>query len=436
MKKWIASLAALTFVIYLSGCTSKESNGEDAEAPASDISASEGGELETVEGVDSTDQAAVPGEQLPEDALGETAIPGDTPPTDAALEPPLDSSAPPLDTAAAPPSEAPPSTEAPPIADTPPPIDTPPPSDSFAAVDPGAGSSDVRPSEEPPPPVTESSSPIAEAPPPPPPAPLRKIESIPFEKNGVLLNAVYISRPGDDWKKVSSLIYGSEDKAKELRKNNSGKLNPGKKIYYNSPLRPTDNTAIKTYYEDNSLVPEVYVSKEGDNLRTVAKDLLGYDAAWKEIWSTNPVESNRALAAGTELRYWRGGAGAPPVADAPIPPPDASLPQAGATVAANLPPPDLPPPPPPVDALPPPPPPTELAPPPPPPAEAINPPPPPPVPKKNAKKDAKDGMDDNTVTALAGAAMVALLVAALLMIRKRRQQREMSAAFSDTQVGT
>src|SRR5690606_15078534 len=118
--------------------------------------------------------------------------------------------------------------------------------------------------------------------------------------------AYYIARPKDNFSKVAKLIYGDEGRAGELKQVNPGvKPRIGDKIYYNSPVRPDDESTMKSYYEDAGLPAEVYVAQEGDNLRKVAKDLLGYSSAWKEIYATNPVDSTRKLEAGTELRYWR-----------------------------------------------------------------------------------------------------------------------------------
>jgi hypothetical protein len=240
------------------------------------------------------------------------------------------------------------------------------------------------------------------------------------------------------------MIYGNADKAKDLKKANNGKkVKPSEKIYYNSPQRPNDETKIATYYEDMGMMPEVYVSKEGDNLKKVSKELLGYDNAWKEVWALNGVESKAKLPAGTELRYWKGAPAAPapktelaknempppspPNEMPPPPPPPPPMPdQSVAANTAN----QLPPPPPPMpNDMPPPPPP--------PPAEAVNPPPPPPPAKKAAAKkeaSAVAGLDQDTMMMLGGAGIVAIGLASIIIIRKRRQ-KEMQAAFGNTQVG-
>lgn len=138
--------------------------------------------------------------------------------------------------------------------------------------------------------------------------PLQKIASAPFKRHGILLNAVYIARPGDTLASVSQKIYGAK-KIAELKKANPlyrhRNLRVGDKVYYNSPKRPTDDTQLLTYYEDQGLAPQIYESQPGDNIRTVAKNLLGNKNSWKEIWATNPdLESKGDLPEGTKLRYW------------------------------------------------------------------------------------------------------------------------------------
>ena len=104
-----------------------------------------------------------------------------------------------------------------------------------------------------------------------------------------------------------------------------------------------------TYYEEVGVQPQTYVSKEGDNIRTVSKNLLGHNEAWKEVWATNfNVESKGNIPPGLELRYWpevagsapilaQNNVGQPPVAEPPqnLPPADPTLPNE--QIAANQP---------------------------------------------------------------------------------------------------
>lgn len=465
MKKLLILLASITLVIQLGACSSKDAVEEtDPDAAVEEtVGEAEGvdAQLESIEGAES---AMVEGgeinegfldEQLPEDALGE--VPAD----DYAAVDPGGEALPPADMSATDTSSA----------------------DSWSTTDTATtdtATSDTATSDtgtmdswstdtatSPDTAMTDASadSSMSENTLVEEPAkkylPLRKVESSPFRRAGVLLNAVYIARPGDSYESISRTIYGTSDKAMELADVNPifKSPKPGDKIYYNSPTRPNDDKQVLTYYEEMGLVPEIYVSREGDNLRTVAKDLLGYNNAWKEIWAINSVESKDFISAGTELRYWKGGAistgtlaAVPPVQAEPTPPPAQELPPPSLpdTAAANdpmmngmndLPPPEasvagsmdgmnddfnnLPPP-------------AEI---PPPPPVAVNPPPPPPKPQAAASTgdpvaDMLGGMDQDMLFMIGGGVILLLGLVFMSIARKRRQEREMAAAFNDTQVGT
>ena len=447
MRKLTAILAALLLSTQLISCTSSDSHEDESgeEAVAEESTEAVDGELEQLDApadenaVASSDSAneGFLDEQLPEDALGESKQAAtDTPPADIAEN-----------------TTPPPAPEETPLES---------PTDSFAAVDTGSAPTETSPVTESPegssigsvsssePAMTEEAKPVEAK----PKVSLKKVETTPFSRDGVLLNAVYIARPGDNYKKISTLIYGNDEKSKELKKLNPGvRPRVGDKIYYNSPLRAADDTKVLNYYEDRGLINEVYIAKEGDNIRQVGKKILGHKDSWKELWATNGIDSKDILPAGTELRYWKTEvASAPPVADiamndaAPAPemaappvnefapPPPAELPPPPSMDMAPPPPAELPPPP--VAELPPPPPPVEMAPPPPPPpVEAINPPPPPPVAKKSPTMD-EQAMEPDMMMMLGGVGLIAAGLAAVIIIRKRRQNKEMAAAFNDTQVGT
>ncbi|GIL17245.1 MAG: hypothetical protein BroJett040_09960 [Oligoflexia bacterium] len=395
MKKIIALIACVYLVGHLTACTSKKAADDGGELGAEDIAA----ETSPEAGLADETNAGFVDEQLPEDTLGAQAE--QTPPpaedTSQAEAPP-----PPVEM----PQEQPPA----PVAPT-----EEKPTDTVAAVDPGAEKK-----EEPPAPK--------------PVASLKKIKEVPFREGGQLLNAVYIARPGDDYSSISKMIYGTEDKASDIKKANYGaKVKPGNKIYYNSPKRPDDETKMLTYYEDMGMMPEIYVAKDGDNIRAISKDLLGYPEAWKEVWATNTVESKGALPGGAELKYWKN-APAPQTEVAVSTPPPPTEP-----VAPPMPSEMPAPPPPPVEAAAPPPPPPADLPPPPPPEPVAPPPPPPPAPvaKKAPKVDVvgQESMDQDTMMALAGAGVIAAGLAAIIVIRKRRAQKQSAQAF-DSQVGT
>lgn len=163
--------------------------------------------------------------------------------------------------------------------------------------------------------------------------PVKKIADTPFNKNGILVNTVYIARPGDDLNSISQKIFGADhtDQLLQANPNLAKGVKVGDKVYYNSPRRPGDSQRMLTYYEDAGLPAQTYVAQDGENIRVISKSLLGNENSWKEVWATNmAVESKDELAAGTELRYWPDGAVAAPVmAAAPTPAPEpAPMPEA------------------------------------------------------------------------------------------------------------
>lgn len=432
LKKFVVLVACLG-VLQLSSCTSKDSKDDESEDMAMDVA--DAAEIETVEGEQSLDIAAddpsaslSTDDALPEDALGE-ASGSPAPPEDPLLE--------------TPPSEIAGSEPAPPVIEETLPADT--------LGDSGTNADSV-------PPVVdnmESASsalseapkePVSEAPKsePKPMASYRKVETTPWREGGKLLNSVYIARSGDSWASVSKMIYGSE-KVSDLKKMNPAikgrKVKVGDKLYYNSPHRPDDESNVRNYFEDSGIAPEVYIAKSGDNLKKVAKELLGTEQGWKELYAINDFESKGALDEGTQIRYWKSAPPAappaevaaaqppleeaPPAGDMPPPPPQADMP-----IPAEPPPEMAPPPPPPDMAM------NEAPPPPPPPpVEAIAPPPPPPP--MDAGKPMADGseaMEDDQMTTLAAGAVVAVGLA-LFMIMRRRRKKELEQAIQDTQVG-
>lgn len=447
-KKFVVLLAC-GLALSLTSCTSKDSKEDGGEEMAIDAGM-DSAEVEKVEGEQSLDIAAddsaamsLSGDTLPEDALGESSAPeappsedllAETPPGDA----PMDAA--PMDEMAS--------------SEPPPPVDTLPP-DTLAdsSMDTSAPVMEAAPVEE-----TTSTASVIEDPPSEPKAPpptYRKVEHTPWKENGKILNTVYVARDGDSWSGVATMIYGSA-KVTELKKMNpaikSRGLKVGDKIYYNSPHRPDDETKVLTYYEDNGIAPEVYIAKDGDDLKKVANDLFGTKQGWKELYATNDFESKGKLDEGTQIKYWRTAgtaknsevaAAAPPPPAAPempamndMPPP----PPPDANMAMN----DMPPPPPPApdaNMMPPPPPPdmamNDMAPPPPPPppVEAMAPPPPPPAPVHDAGGgDQAANLEEDQMTTLAAGAVVAVGLA-LFMIMRRRRKRELEQAIQDTQVG-
>lgn len=298
---------------------------------------------------------------------------------------------------------------------------------------------------------------------------LRKIaETEPYKHGEGFVNAVYIARPKETLTEISSNIYGS-DKTKELRKINSYLANRsprgGDKIYYVSPNRPMDSSKTLSFYEDTGMASETYVAHKGDNLKKLGKTILGYDNAWKELWTTNSVASQGALNEGETLRYWKpvGSVPTTTLAQQPVPQPEPQM------MAQNTPPPqefaqppqeemlpppqeqpmdvaqnqqmpqEMQPPQPVAQELPPPPPPQEIPPPPPAPEEHLA--QQPVAPKMHnspniEEEPAEEGLNQDTMMTLGGVIiLVALLAFVLIRKNKRKKEAEM-AAIENTHVGT
>ncbi len=289
---------------------------------------------------------------------------------------------------------------------------------------------------------------------------LKKIsETVPYKHGDGFVNTVYIARPKEKLDDISRAIYGM-DKSKELKSINSFLKNKapkgGDKIYYVSPNRPTDSSRMISFYEDTGMMASTYVSEKGEKLSKISKKLLGYDNAWKEIWTTNDLASKTKLAAGESIRYWR------PVDQMPSTPTlalndgPAKIIDSANQLPEQVPPAqEMAPPPPQAQELPPPPPPPadmnqqvaqqEL---PPPPAEEFAPPPQevaaaPVAPTNNGGHNmeeepaAEEGaMNSDTMTMMG---VVAVLVAALALVLVRRNKKKKEADLASIErnhVGT
>ncbi len=139
--------------------------------------------------------------------------------------------------------------------------------------------------------------------------PVVKVKTDPFFRNQRLMNAVYVARPKEGFSDISQKIYG-DDRVADLRADNphlEKGIDPGDKIYYNSPNRPDDKTQLKLYYEDIGLKPQYYLTKNGDNMRRLGLKLLGFPEGWKEIWAINQqVDSKTILPDNLDIKYWTG----------------------------------------------------------------------------------------------------------------------------------
>lgn len=282
---------------------------------------------------------------------------------------------------------------------------------------------------------------------------LQKIETTPFREGGFLLNAVYIARPKDTFSKISQKIYGNTSRVGDLKAMNPNlqKIWVGAKVYYNSPSRPTDENSLKVYYEDKGQSPSVYMSNKKENLRTKSKEILGFDEAWKEIWSTNiALKSKYQLEPGAEFYYWTDKVKETPILakntevpvlpepdmsyddPVPVPTPETNS-QQMADASSNM---DLPPPPP-VEPV------FEEPPPPPAPDYGMDVPPPPSQPANppsmmGSLEQQETETPDDMMMILGAVGILTAGAAALIVIRKRKQQKEAEAmaAMENTHIGS
>lgn len=149
---------------------------------------------------------------------------------------------------------------------------------------------------------------------------VKKMKPAAFQRAGSNVNRLYVVRPGDTMSSIARKIYGSE-RSSDLYSWNGhfvGKtLKVGDKVYYNSPTSPQD-PSMKTFYEDRGMAPQFYQASAGENIRGVAKKLLGHPRSWMEIYATNEdLDSKGILSSNLRLRYWEGseGVSAPSLAD-------------------------------------------------------------------------------------------------------------------------
>ncbi len=309
---------------------------------------------------------------------------------------------------------------------------------------------------------------------------LKKISTtVPYKTAGGWVNTVYVARPGETLKDISQKIFAS-DKSKDLKKIaensylKSRPVKPGDKVYYVSPNRPDDAAKTLLYYEDMGMMPETYVAKTGDTLKKVAKQILGFEKGYVEMWTANSIESKTKLNEGDVIRYWKSDSGVasqtamqnanqklPQLMDAPQNSQANMPPQPQQNMAANNPPPQPEMPMPPAPAMgatnqgvaPPvqpemqmPPPPDATAslppPPPPPPAEIA---PPPPVedvaaaaPQMKKKKNVAEeeastgigGLDENQMIIVGAVGVLLAMLAFVLIKRKKKKAAEQAAVMA------
>ncbi len=173
---------------------------------------------------------------------------------------------------------------------------------------------------------------------------VKKMKTVPYSINGVLVNAIYFVREGDSLKTIAHRIYGQGSGVDFKLVNphlKEGGLKVGQKVYYNSPIRSQDRSRLLTYYEDSALPVQVYNAREGENIRVVSKALLGHGRSWMEVWATNQqIESKGNLKAPVRIRYWKGGVRQAPVLaknnQPVVPPPIPKEPELEPVDQANL----------------------------------------------------------------------------------------------------
>jgi len=119
---------------------------------------------------------------------------------------------------------------------------------------------------------------------------LPKIPTQAFMSGKNNLNRFYFLRKGDNPQKVSLLIYGNASFAPEMKAWNKGAWKPGKVIFYQSPNSAEDNQMV-SFYQERNLAPEEHTLANGENLASLAKNVLGTAASWKEIAVLNGLRT-------------------------------------------------------------------------------------------------------------------------------------------------
>lgn len=138
--------------------------------------------------------------------------------------------------------------------------------------------------------------------------PVKKMKEEPYRQNDILLNALYIVREGDTFKTIGEKIYGKGSVTNLAKVNpylNPRRLKVGEKVYYNSPNRPNDENTMLFYYDDIGRSPQYRQANPGENIRTIATELLGHPRSWMEIWATNAeVVSKDILERSYRIKYF------------------------------------------------------------------------------------------------------------------------------------
>jgi hypothetical protein len=115
------------------------------------------------------------------------------------------------------------------------------------------------------------------------------------------LNRYYFLRNGDTPEFLSKLFYGAPTQAEKLVSWNKPReaWQPGKLIYYQSPVHPHDRKML-SFYGEKQLAAEEYVTKPGDSLAKIAEEKYGSSLSAREIAAVNnlhegPLPLNKTL---------------------------------------------------------------------------------------------------------------------------------------------
>ena len=209
LSQFFVFLASAVLVLHLTACTPTKSDGDDANSDSASLENPEGSDKPKSDEA----QAGFLDDQLPEDSLGkpkDQAKADSLPPApaeagskdgDLGLDAPAASN-PPADMFADKGGSSPSLTPDPSSSLAP---------DAMAKTEdpkPDTGSSVGS--------TTDAGAPKAAS------APLQKVKEAPFQQGGHLLNTVYVARPGDTFKSISSMVYGNPDHVKDLKASNPG----------------------------------------------------------------------------------------------------------------------------------------------------------------------------------------------------------------------
>lgn len=132
------------------------------------------------------------------------------------------------------------------------------------------------------------------------PAKVPQLPKATIWKKGQTMNRYYFVRPNDTPESVSEMIYGTQDRAKDLVEWNGKSFHVGKLLLFVSPENASD-TEMKSIFEERKVATEEYVVQKGDWLSKIANTTYGSGDSWREIASVNGLESPDKLDVGDKL---------------------------------------------------------------------------------------------------------------------------------------